>query len=166
MSSCNLQFFLELFTTQLREFHMVSPHVVSTLACIVSKPLLSCLWGYGEYVNPPKLHVNIQEVQGALSSRPVGDPFFRFFFFYFCQTTPLIHVHVILNIICMVHSDVEFRKEYLFLKLLILHVNTLYIPSPGWTFTFVYYGDVQDLTKKNIGAHRDGVLIRASTYLD
>ena len=32
------------------------------LACIVSKPLVSCLWGCGESVNPPKL--NIQEVQG------------------------------------------------------------------------------------------------------
>ena len=42
------------------------------IACIVSKPLVSCLWGCGESVNPPKL--NIQEVQGALSSRPKGDP--------------------------------------------------------------------------------------------
>ena len=42
------------------------------VACIVSnKPLvLSCLWGCGESVNPPK----IQEVQGALSYRPKGDP--------------------------------------------------------------------------------------------
>ena len=38
----------------------------------MSKPLVSCLWGCGESVNPPKL--NIQEVQGALSSRPKGDP--------------------------------------------------------------------------------------------
>ena len=30
-------------------------------ACIVSKPLVSCLWGCGESVNPQKL--NIQEVQ-------------------------------------------------------------------------------------------------------
>ena len=37
----------------------------------MSKPLVSCLWGSGEPVNPPKL--NIQEVQGALSSRPKGD---------------------------------------------------------------------------------------------
>ena len=42
------------------------------VACIVSKPLVSCLWGCGESVNPPKL--NIQEVQGSLSSRPKGDP--------------------------------------------------------------------------------------------
>ena len=42
------------------------------VACIVSKPLVSCLWGCGESVNPPKL--NIQEVQGALSSRPKGHP--------------------------------------------------------------------------------------------
>ena len=38
----------------------------------MSKPLVSCLWGCGESVNPPKL--NIQDVQGALSSRPKGDP--------------------------------------------------------------------------------------------
>ena len=30
-SSCNLQFFSELITTQLRDFHMVSPQVVFTL---------------------------------------------------------------------------------------------------------------------------------------
>ena len=42
------------------------------VACIVSKPQVSCLWGCGESVNPPKL--TIQEVQGALSSRPKGDP--------------------------------------------------------------------------------------------
>ena len=39
---------------------------------VASKPLVSCLWGCGESVNPPKL--NIQEVQGALSSRPKGNP--------------------------------------------------------------------------------------------
>ena len=33
------------------------------VACIVSKPLVSCLWECGESVNPPKL--NIQEVQGG-----------------------------------------------------------------------------------------------------
>ena len=38
----------------------------------MSEPLVSCLWGCGESVNPQKL--NIQEVQGALSSRPNGDP--------------------------------------------------------------------------------------------
>ena len=42
------------------------------VACIVSKPLASWLWGCGESVNPPKL--NIQEVHGVLSSRPKGDP--------------------------------------------------------------------------------------------
>ena len=41
-------------------------------ACIVSEPQVSCLWGCGESVNPPKL--NIQEVQGALSCRPKADP--------------------------------------------------------------------------------------------
>ena len=40
--------------------------------------ILSCLWGCGESVNPPKL--NIQQVQGALSSRPKRDTqdFFTF----------------------------------------------------------------------------------------
>ena len=42
------------------------------VACIVSEPLISCLWGCGESVNPTKW--NIREVQGALSSRPKGDP--------------------------------------------------------------------------------------------
>ena len=42
------------------------------VACLVSKPLVSCLWGCGESVNTPKL--NIQEVQRASSSRPKGDP--------------------------------------------------------------------------------------------
>ena len=41
-------------------------------ACVLSKLLVSCLWRCGESVNPPKL--NIQEVQGALSSRPKGYP--------------------------------------------------------------------------------------------
>ena len=38
----------------------------------MSKPLVSRLWGCGESVDPPKL--NIQEVQGALSSRSKEDP--------------------------------------------------------------------------------------------
>ena len=42
------------------------------LACIVLKSLVSCLWGCGESVNPPKL--NIEEVLGTLSSSPNGDP--------------------------------------------------------------------------------------------
>ena len=51
------------------------------VACIVYKPLVSCLWGCGEMVNSPKL--NIQEVQGALSSRPrpVNTYFSGFFTF-------------------------------------------------------------------------------------
>ena len=40
------------------------------VACIVSKPLVSCLWGCGESVNPPNL--NLQEVYWSLSSRPKG----------------------------------------------------------------------------------------------
>ena len=40
------------------------------VASIVSKPVVSCLWGCGESVNLPKL--NIQEDQGVMSSRPKG----------------------------------------------------------------------------------------------
>ena len=61
------------------------------VTCIVSKLLVSCLWGCGESVNPPKL--NIQEVQVALSSRAKGDPGpWPIYFprsFYFCQITSL-----------------------------------------------------------------------------
>ena len=32
-----------------------SHHWTKEVACIVSKPLVSCLWGYGESVNPPKM---------------------------------------------------------------------------------------------------------------
>ena len=38
LSSCNLQFFSELITTQLRDFHMVSPQVVFTLLNISLLP--------------------------------------------------------------------------------------------------------------------------------
>ena len=61
----------------------------------MSKPQVSCLWGCGESVNPPKL--NIQEVQGAnLSSRPKGDlcnpqPIR---IFYFCQ---IAHLEMLLE---------------------------------------------------------------------
>ena len=51
---------------------------------IVYKPLVS--WDV-ESVNSLKL--TIQEVQGALSSRPTGDPFFTIF--YFCQITLLMY---------------------------------------------------------------------------
>ena len=59
------------------------------VACVVSKPLVSCLWGCEEFVNPPKL--NIQEVHGALSLRPKGDPSLLpiFRICEFCQITPL-----------------------------------------------------------------------------
>ena len=56
----------------------------------MSKPLVSCLWGCGESVNPPKL--NIQEVQGAsvLYSKGRPRPATHFpGFFTFCQITPL-----------------------------------------------------------------------------
>ena len=56
------------FSWKKRSIHQGKKEV----ACIVSKPLVSCLWGCVEPVNPPNL--NIQEVQGALSSRPKGDP--------------------------------------------------------------------------------------------
>ena len=49
-----------------------SHQVKKEVACTMSKPLVSCLCGCGESVNPPKL--NIQKVQGALSSTPNGDP--------------------------------------------------------------------------------------------
>ena len=42
------------------------------VTCIISKPVVSYLWRCRESVNPPKS--NIQKVQGALSSRPKGDP--------------------------------------------------------------------------------------------
>ena len=57
--------------------------------CIVSKPLVSCLWGCGESVNPPKLNTkgvcppDHRETQARY-------PFSRIF--YFCQITPLIIV--------------------------------------------------------------------------
>ena len=80
------------------------------VACIVCKPLVSCLWGCGESVNPPKL--NIQEVQGALSSRPKGDPgplpIFQDFF-YFCKSHPwYIHVHVWYMLVAVI----KFWKKY------------------------------------------------------
>ena len=62
--------FQDLFTTfswKKRSSHQGKKEV----ACIVSKPLVACLWGCGESVNPK---LNIQEVQAALSSRPKGDP--------------------------------------------------------------------------------------------
>ena len=58
------------------------------VACIVSKPLVYCLWGCGKSLNPPKL--NIQEVQGLcpLDQRETQAcyPFFRMLH---CQVTPL-----------------------------------------------------------------------------
>ena len=60
------------------------------VACIVSKPLVSCLWWCWECVNPPKL--NIQEVQGGFVLQTKGRPrpathFLRIF--HFCQITTL-----------------------------------------------------------------------------
>ena len=51
------------------------------VACIMSKSLVSCLWGCGESVNPPKLY--IQEVQRALSStKGISRPANRFLIFF------------------------------------------------------------------------------------
>ena len=60
------------------------------VVCIVSKPLVSCLWGCGESVNPPKL--NIQGGSGGLCPlEPKRDPgplpVFQDFL-YFCQIIP------------------------------------------------------------------------------
>ena len=63
------------------------------VACIVSKPLVSCLWCYVESVNSPKL--NIQEVQGALSSRPswiLQNPSVHFWKCPYLQNGPCIFV--------------------------------------------------------------------------
>ena len=56
---------------------------------MVSKPLVSCLWGCGESVNPPKL--NIEGIQG------LWVPIFRIFHFY--QITSLIFalLHLVEN---------------------------------------------------------------------
>ena len=74
----------------------------------MSKPLVSSLWGCGESVNPPKL--NIQEVQGALSFRPKGDPGPLPIFqdFYFCQVTTL---KMRLPPHCIMVSLVECQQE-------------------------------------------------------
>ena len=53
----------------------------------MSKPLISCLWGCGESVNPPKL--NIQEFQGGFvlltkMETQARYPFFRIFYFQGC----------------------------------------------------------------------------------
>ena len=60
--------FASIFSRKRRGSHQGKKEV----ACIVSKPLVSCLWGRGESVNPPKFNIHV--VQGALSSRPKGDP--------------------------------------------------------------------------------------------
>ena len=65
-------FFLNLFAYKFSQKKRSRHQGKKEVPCIVPKPLVSCLWGCGESVNPPKL--NIQEVQGALSSRPQGDP--------------------------------------------------------------------------------------------
>ena len=68
------------------------------VACIVSKHLVSCLWGCGESVNPPRL--NIQEVQGGFVLQTKGRPrpathSLRVADFY--QTTPLPYVIFLLR---------------------------------------------------------------------
>ena len=49
-----------------------SHHGKKEVACIVSKPLVSCLWLCGESVNPPKL--NVQEVRGGFVLETNGRP--------------------------------------------------------------------------------------------
>ena len=73
-----------------RSWRMRSSHQgKKEVACTVSKPLVSCLWGCGESVNPPKL--NIQEVWGGgfvLETKGRPRPTARFSgFVYFCQIT-------------------------------------------------------------------------------
>ena len=60
------------------------------VACIVSKPPVSCLWGCGDSVNAPKFY--IQKVQGALYSRQrETQACYQFVrICYFCQITPVI----------------------------------------------------------------------------
>ena len=52
------------------------------LACIVCKPLVSCLWGCGEAVNPQKF--NIQKVQGGFVLQTKGRPRPAYHFSGFC----------------------------------------------------------------------------------
>ena len=86
-------------------FHLISGFLTNLpshqgkkeVACVVSKPLVSCLWGCGEPINPLKL--NIQEVQGALSSKGRPRPAIRISgFFYFGQITPLMQGNLPKNI--------------------------------------------------------------------
>ena len=77
------------------------------VARIVSKPLVSCLWGCGESVNP----VNIQEVlRGALSSRQKEDPGFA----TFVKSHPWIERHNSLSsapMLCLALSVIYFLLQ-------------------------------------------------------
>ena len=72
--------------------HTCSHQGKKDAACIVSKPLVFCLWGCRESVNRSKL--NIQELQGAtcMSSRSKGDPdplsIFQDFFTFKVKSQP------------------------------------------------------------------------------
>ena len=73
--------FASKFSRKKRSSHQGKKEV----ACIVSKPLVSCLWGCGESVNPSKL--NIQEVQGLcpLDHRKTQTRYLFFWIFFFFQ---------------------------------------------------------------------------------
>ena len=63
--------FASKFSWKKRSSHQGKKVHVRSLYCVQTSSFLF-VSGCGESVNPPKL--NIQEVQGALSSRPKGDP--------------------------------------------------------------------------------------------
>ena len=88
------------------------------VACIVSTPLhvVSCLWGCGESVNPPKL--NIQEVQGCFvlpdqRETQACHPFFRDWLLL-SNHTPVIHLCVTFLIVSwfldLVYKDPKICK--------------------------------------------------------
>ena len=77
------------------------------VACIVFKPLVSCLLGCGESVNPPKL--NIQEVQGR--PRPAT---LLFGFFTFVKSHPWVFTEGVCQFISYCLSRFSFGNLCLF----------------------------------------------------
>ena len=81
----------------------------------MSKPVVSCLWGCGESVNPPEL-----KVQGALSSRPKGDPgplpIFQDFFIVSNHTSEMFtHTIILFSILAMYYRCFDlFSARYHF----------------------------------------------------
>ena len=79
------------------------------VACIVSKLLDSCLWRYGESVNPPKL--NIQEVKGICrKGRPRPA---RVFFFPRTNGANFYEIPIFLNLLSF---NKRFFKRNVFQK--------------------------------------------------